>query len=563
MKFVRTLCPFLAVISIFSASFVLAQTQPDAGALRQQIEKDQSEQLRSKIPLKRVAPPPAMSAPVGAIVTVKTFRFAGNTLLSAEQLSAVLNEYLNRPLGFNQLQAAAAAVANAYREAGWIVRAYLPKQDVTDGIVVIQIVEAVFGGARIEGGSLVGPARISSIVDAHQKKGDLLSAWSIERALLIADDLPGINVVGGFNEGKADGETDLIVRVTDEPRATGDVTIDNTGLRAMGREKIAANANVNSPLGLGDLLAGSLIATRGSEYGRVGYSMPLGANGWRVGANVSNLVYKLVASELSALESKGRSNASGLDLSYPVLRSALRNINFSLNYDHKTFDNESLGATSSSYAVNALGVGLNGSFIDSFGGGGANSASVTVVDGSVKLDGSPNQAADAITTSTAGHYRKLRYSLGRQQILNNDWSLSFSLSGQFANKNVDSSEKFFLGGSSGVRAYPTNEGGGSEGLLSSVELRWRVAESLTATSFFDWGRIKMNKKNDYSGASALNEYILKGAGASIGWQANAALALKAVYAHRIGDNPNPTTSGYDQDGSLQRNRFWLTANLRF
>lgn len=564
MNFVRKLCLFLAWPSIFFAPLVFAQTLPDAGTLRQQIEKDQGERFRSKLPPKRAASPPVMSAPVGAVVTtVKAFRFEGNTLLSAKQLSGVLAEYLNRPLGFNQLQAAAAVVANVYQESGWIVRAYLPRQDVTDGVVTIQIVEAVFGSALIEGGSLVGPAQISSIVDAHQKKGDLLSAGSIERALLIADDLPGINVVGGFNEGKVEGETDLIVRVTDEPRATGDVTVDNTGLRAMGREKYAASANINSPLGLGDLLTGSLISTRGSGYGRVGYSMPLGANGWRVGANVSKLSYKLVAPELIALESKGRSNSTGLDLSYPVLRSKLRNINFSLNYDHKTFDNESLGATTSSYEVKVLGIGLNGSFTDTFGGGGSSSASVTVSDGSVNLNGSPNQATDAITTSTGGHYRKLRYSLGRQQVLNNDWSLSFSLSGQFANKNMDSSEKFFLGGSGGVRAYPTNEGGGSVGHLSSVELRWRVAEGVTATSFFDWGRITINKKNDYSGASALNEYILKGAGASLGWQANEVIALKAVYAHRIGDNPNPTTSGYDQDGSLQLNRYWLTFNLRF
>ena len=36
-------------------------------------------------------------------------------------------------------------LAAAYREAGWVVRAYLPQQDIAGGTVTIQIVEAIFG----------------------------------------------------------------------------------------------------------------------------------------------------------------------------------------------------------------------------------------------------------------------------------------------------------------------------------------------------------------------------------------------------------------------------------
>jgi hypothetical protein len=39
--------------------------------------------------------------------------------------------------------------------------------------------------------------------------------------------------------------------------------------------------------------------------------------------------------------------------------------------------------------------------------------------------------------------------------------------------------------------------------------------------------------------------------------------LKATWAHRLGDNPNPTATGNDQDGSLLKNRFWLVATLAF
>ncbi len=47
------------------------------------------------------------------------------------------------------------------------------------------------------------------------------------------------------------------------------------------------------------------------------------------------------------------------------------------------------------------------------------------------------------------------------------------------------------------------------------------------------------------------------------WLAGFGLNLKATWARRIGDNPNPTLAGNDQDGSLTKNRFWLQAKLPF
>ena len=81
----------------------------------------------------------------GQTVVVSDFRFAGNTLLTAKQLAPTVAGFKGRPLSFADLQNAAIEVATAYRKAGWIVRAYLPQQDITQGTVTIQIVEAKFG----------------------------------------------------------------------------------------------------------------------------------------------------------------------------------------------------------------------------------------------------------------------------------------------------------------------------------------------------------------------------------------------------------------------------------
>jgi hemolysin activation/secretion protein len=120
-----------------------------------------------------------------------------------------------------------------------------------------------------------------------------------------------------------------------------------------------------------------------------------------------------------------------------------------------------------------------------------------------------------------------------------------------------------LGGGSGIRAYPSGEGSGTSGNMANVDLSWQLPSGFGLTGFYDIGVIKINADNNYVGASALNSYRLAGTGLTLSRQFQAGFNVKATWARRIGDNPNPTATGKDQDGSLQRNRVWLIANLTF
>jgi len=543
-----------------------AQTVPNAGSILQQIERGQEQQqmLPRKKPAELIAPP-ELKAPAGLSVTVREFRFSGNTLLSAEKLAPAVAPFLNRPLDFNGLNKAAAAVAEIYHQAGWIVRTYLPQQDIKEGIVTIQIVEAVFGGTHINGEvpPRISREQIMRIFEAQQKIGDPLSADALDRALLLADDLPGVTVSGSLREGAKERETDIDVKLGDEPLAAGEAGIDNTGSRSTGTARLTANINLNSSFKHGDLVSANLIHTQGSDYLRVDGNVPVGSNGLRTGINGSHLSYNLVAPEFSALNAGGTSDTIGLEATYPIIRSRLKNLYLNVNADNKAFDNQSSGATTTHYKEDVITVALDGNLFDSLWGGGANSANLTLVDGNLNLNGSPNQAADATTTQTAGHYDKLRFAATRQQVITETVSLFGALSGQVTHKNLDSSEKFYLGGSGGVRAYPSNEGGGSEGKLLNLELRYRLPQGYNFTEFYDFGHITINPDNHFAGASTLNDYSLKGFGMSLAWQSEKGPSVKATWSHRLGNNPNPTNTGNDQDGSLLKNRFWLTASIPF
>ena len=536
---------------------------PDAGALLQQIEKQKRNPLPPKAAPQLALPQPLQSFG-SAMVEVKEFRFTGNTLLTSKELAARVAGFANRAASFTDLQNAAIAVANAYRKAGWVVRAYLPEQDVSAGMVTIQIVESIFGQVYVDGRSKrVSKERVRQIVATAQTPGKLLSAASLDRALLLIGDIPGLRSTGGLSEGQNQAETDLVLALSDGPFVAGEVDADNTGARSTGAARVIASGSLNSPFRIGDRADVLLLHSHGSDYARAAYGLPIGSGGWHFGLDASHLSYNVVTPQLGALDAHGTSSTAGVNASYPLLRSRLRNLYFSLTADAKRFDNQSAAVTTTHYKTRTESVGLYGNLFDAWGGGGANSASLTLWQGKLDLAGSPNQAADALTTRAAGNFDKLVISASRQQAVTDHLSVYASIAGQFASKNLDSSEKFYLGGSAGVRAYPEDEAGGAQGVLLNLETRSALPWNTTLTGFLDWGSVRVNKNNHIDGAAQPNSESLEGVGVSLGWLGKSGISLKATAARRLGNNPNPTSTGTDQDGSLIRNRLWLQASVPF
>lgn len=551
---------WLASLSLAGlAGNVYAQTLavPDAGALRQQIEQLRTAPLPAATPPAPPATPNRRPTSADATVEVKRFRFVGNTLLSDEQLKAAVDGFLGPPLDFDALQLAADAVAAAYREAGWLVRAFFPEQEIIDGIVQLQIVEAHFAGVEIEGqaSARVMKGEVEAYFLARQSVGAPLNARELDRALLVADDLPGISVAGTLVSGDADGETALILQTTDEPFFYGNIGVDNMGARSTGADRLVANAYLNSPGGRGELLGVNLLHSEGMDYGRIALDVPDGYNGLRLGVNASFLSYEVVESPDDAdTEIRGRSSGVGLEMTYPLVRTREHNLYLSAGFDHKRFFNRDVSQVSADYHNNSWRAGLSSNHFDGVWGGGVNTAAVQFVRGRLSSMEAHSQL-DSIERS----FHKLVYSLSRQQnLMPNHW-LRLSLSGQHATQVLDSSERFYIGGPYSVRAYPVSEHGGDRAQVVSAEWRWRVRPDVLVTAFADEGRVVQLAQPSIPKDSLR----LHGYGLSVGWQGPYGITAQATWARRFGDNPKPMLDGNDGDGTLRDDRFWLSATLAF
>ena len=538
----------------------------EAGSLQQQIERNQT----FKFPRQTMPPLPkpiASKPDAGMKILVKSFKAQGNTLLTEQQIQDLLVAYQNTEMSFSEIENVVVELADLFRKAGWTVKAYLPEQDVKDGIVLIQLVEARLGRVIIDG-EVPTPATAESlrrIIQAKQASGDYLNGNAIDRALLIANDISGVYITGNLTEGKADAETDLILKASAKPFKDGNLTLDNTGSKGTGTSRFALNLNLNNLIQNGDQLNGSTIQTQASQYARLGWKVPVGSDGWTVGASTSQMNYRALQFQ-ETVAPTGSSGTNGLEGIYPLVRSRSENLYVSFSLEDKHFLNYSEGQIKSDYASRLKTVSFYGNSFDDLGGGGANTGSLSFVKGFLDLDRSPNASEIATTTQTAGVFNKIRYALSRQQMINSELSLIASLSGQISRsgKNLDSSEKFYLGGSAGVRAYPSSEAGGGKGVLGSLELRWQFAPDITLSTFSDSGSVVMYPGKNLQDVNALNAYSLRGKGVSMTWQADEGVTLKLILARRIGENPNANIeTGRDLDGSLIRNRAWIALNIPF
>lgn len=241
--------------------------------------------------------------------------------------------------------------------------------------------------------------------------------------------------------------------------------------------------------------------------------MPFGAAGTRVGAAWSEMRYGL-GLDFAPLKATGEASVGSLYLLHPFLRSRTASWHGQVQFDDKRLTDR-VGATSTQTDKHLRNwtLGLNGGFTDGLGGGGSNTVALGFTAGRLELDRA-SDAIDAATARSAGGFAKWSLSFQRTQRIMDDVSLLLSCAGQWAGKNLDSSEKFALGGAYGVRAYPQGEASGDEGRLLTAELRWRLSDAWQAQAFYDDGRTKLNRD---PWAAGDNTRHLAGYGVGAAW----------------------------------------------
>lgn len=130
-----------AILCLHQGGF--AQYVPDAGALMRQTEQMMRQSQMQNLMKQSQPLPPTMDWTDFSAAVVESFKFSGNKILKTSQLMEITSPFLNRPLTPLDFQRMTDAVAEGYRAKGWLVQAYVPRQDLSSGEVLIQVIETV------------------------------------------------------------------------------------------------------------------------------------------------------------------------------------------------------------------------------------------------------------------------------------------------------------------------------------------------------------------------------------------------------------------------------------
>jgi hemolysin activation/secretion protein len=565
----------ILLLSLLATGFHAHSQGIDAGSLQQELQKQVPQLQPLPVPkAPSVKPKPQEAKPSEVKVTIKGFRIDGNKTLSEELIKETLKPWLGQTVAFQELQKAADSVAALYRSQGKLAQVSVPPQKINDGIVILKVLEATLGAVHIDMPN--GPSRFTEdrarryVTDAN-RLSEIVQTQNIERSIYILNETPGVAVATQLEPGKNEGDVDLRLTLVDTKPVRGKVEANNYGSRSTGMGQRIVNVTFDNPGSFGDQISLSNIKSSGSDYSIGSYSLPIGTDGLRLGVSGSYLDYENVgefAHPKNPAASAGRAKTVGVNVTYPLLRSPAKNANVTAGLDRKMFLNSSVasGANTSDYRIENMVLGFSGNAFDGWGGGGVNSLSVNLTKGHLTPgSNTPTYGSDKPSTFT-----KLTTSISRnQQLVPDKTVLLITASGQLGSVDLDSAERFYLGGPYGVRAYPGSQGGGSQGAMINIEIQQQLEDKFVASAFYDAGFVQQFRNKTMHDTSlanrtnADNSYSLRGAGVGLK-RADRDFVFSTSIAWKLGHNPLYVQGqGVNNDGRSKGAYIWAQAQWNF
>lgn len=284
------------------------------------------------------APPPDLFSRPGegpcplaqnpAPLTVTSVAFRGLKSVSADDLTPAYAEFLNRPGDAADLCRIRDRVADALFERGLLARVEIPAQTITDGAVVLEVIEAHIVNVTVRGDP--GPAAPALERYADKLRGMApFDVEKVQRYVLLASDVPGLKVQASVrpNLSGERGAVDLDLDVRrDEQELI--VNVQNLQSKATGRWGMLGRYDLNAQTRYGERTTLVFYRTAFDDEQWVAQALEearLGGEGVVARAGVAYGESR-PGGALKALGLKSTSLVATVEASYPVIRKRRANL---------------------------------------------------------------------------------------------------------------------------------------------------------------------------------------------------------------------------------------------
>jgi len=452
--------------------------------------------------------PPVVIPGGGPRFLLRRVDFDASKFITPEELQQVAAKYVGKQVDIAGLLGMVAEINQIYAQRGIVTGiATLPPQTASSGVVKVKLTEGRLQRSTIEGNAQTSTAYIRSQVDPPA--GEVLDVPQLTSDVTRFNRTNEVQIRALLQPGTDFGLTDLQLAVTEPPRNTLQLFVDNQGVQTTGRNQAGVYYKLHGLAGIDDRLTFYGIKSDGNLNGNVAYNVPFNPWGGRVGVSYTQGNIKIVSGPFQPLDVTGKSDQVAVNLAQPVFvnQAWLVQATGAYAYGNSSSDFAGVGVTSGRFgkATGGVSINLTGEvFALTY------SPSFNSINWHDKILGG-ERSFNSATGALNGYLRlpERFYALGlgsyqytREQLLPGD-------------------QLFSIGGPTTVRGYPTNTVAGDSGYYFNAELHRDMSDLIPGLDMF----VFLDSGSAYSTAPARTQ--LDSSGFGVSWTPLPALTLEA------------------------------------
>ncbi len=447
---------------------------------------------QSTIPIDDASPLPSQDEicfPVGEI------QFVGTTLLSSTIQTQLISPYLKRCLTLGEIHELTKHVTNYYIEQGFITsQAIVPEQDLSSHRLILQVIEGHIETIEIED----SPERLVHQIFPHQQ-GEILNLRDIEQGLEQLNRLSSAKYTIDIQPGTQNGYSRIIIHQQGKKwPITGQLNLDNSGMKATGKQLLTGSLTVDSPLGFGEQWSASANTdmdgspSHHNRYTVAAINIPYGYWSYRYQFYRNNTLQPFHASG-QQYRYEGKNTNQQFDVSCLIYRDGKQRLTLQGSLKHKNARTQLASQTLSISSPTLTSLSFTPQYSTTLGQGYFTFNPIAEW-GISAFGSSPDTLAK---DSPRSHYRKFSLSSSYQYYFSNGMTYLTSFYGQYSPDNLYGIERMSIGGQYSVRGFHEQSLSGNRGGYWRNEINKDIANTamgqLRFISALDYGFIASDK----------------------------------------------------------------------
>ncbi|MBD0261702.1 MAG: ShlB/FhaC/HecB family hemolysin secretion/activation protein [Tolypothrix sp. Co-bin9] len=432
---------------------------------------------------------------------VRQIKVIDSTAFTEKDFNSVLQPFIGRELTTEEIRQAADKITQLYLNQKYINSRAIPitqQSAITDGVVVIRVIEGRLSEIEVQGTRRLNPAYIRDRIKLGA--GIPLNSIQLEDQLkLLRIDPLFTNVEASLRPTGKLGESTLIVRVQEANPITTSFGVDNYSPPSVGGERLGVELRSRNLTGIGDELSGSYYHTLsgGSDVFDFSYQIPVNAMNGRVQFRAAPNRNEITEAPFDDLGIQADQDLYEINYRQPLVRSPREEFALSLGFTYQDGQTFLFDRFPTPFGIGPDENGVSRTSVIKFSQDyvkrdpqGAWFVRSQFNFGTGLFDATINNAP-----IPDGRFFSWLAQGQRVQRLNDDNLLLIQADLQLTPDSLLPSQQFVIGGGQSVRGYRQNIRSGDNGFRLAIEDRFTVLRNESGLStiqlipFIDMGAI--------------------------------------------------------------------------